>query len=32
MCAAYLLRERGIKAYSLKGGVRDWPYALEGDA
>lgn len=29
---AFLLRERGFTAYSLTGGVRDWPYALEGDA
>lgn len=29
---AFLLRERGFKAYSLTGGVRDWPYALEGDS
>lgn len=29
---AYLLRERGLKACSLIGGVRDWPYALEGAA
>jgi len=28
----FLLRERGLKAYSLIGGVRDWPYALEGEA
>ena len=28
---AFLLRERGLKAYSLIGGVRDWPYALEGE-
>jgi rhodanese-related sulfurtransferase len=25
-CAAYLLRERGIPALSLLGGIRDWPY------
>jgi CRP-like cAMP-binding protein len=31
-CAAYLLRERGHKAYSLIGGLRDWPYALDGAA
>ena len=31
-CAAYLLRERGFKAYSLSGGIRDWPYAVEGEA
>ncbi len=29
-CAAYLLRERGFRAYSLAGGISDWPYALEG--
>lgn len=28
-CAAYLLRERGFNAYSLVGGISDWPYALE---
>lgn len=27
---AFLLRERGLTAYSLTGGVRDWSYALEG--
>jgi CRP-like cAMP-binding protein len=30
VCAAYLLRERGIHALSLQGGISDWPYALEG--
>jgi CRP-like cAMP-binding protein len=30
VCAAYLLRERGIHALSLRGGISDWPYALEG--
>jgi len=30
VCAAYLLRERGIRALSLHGGISDWPYALEG--
>lgn len=30
-CGAYLLRERGFRAYSLAGGVRDWPFALEGE-
>lgn len=30
--AVFLLRERGIRAFSLIGGVRDWPYALEGEA
>jgi len=30
VCAAYLLRERGINALSLRGGISDWPYALEG--
>lgn len=29
-CAAYLLRERGFRAYSLAGGISEWPYALEG--
>jgi CRP-like cAMP-binding protein len=29
VCATYLLRERGFNAFSLKGGIRDWPYALE---
>jgi CRP-like cAMP-binding protein len=29
---AFLLRERGFTAYSLTGGVRDWPYALEGES
>lgn len=28
-CAAFLLRERGINAVSLEGGLRDWPFALE---
>lgn len=28
-CAAYLLRERGINAVSLAGGLRDWPFAVE---
>ncbi len=28
-CAAYLLRERGFLAYSLAGGIRDWPFAVE---
>lgn len=28
VCAAYLLRERGYRAYSLVGGISDWPYAL----
>lgn len=31
-CAAYLLRERGIRAYSLSGGIQAWPYETEGDA
>ena len=31
ICAAYLLRERGIKAYSLSGGVQAWPYETDGD-
>lgn len=30
-CAAYLLRERGYHAYSLTGGISDWPYALEAE-
>lgn len=29
-CAAYLLQGLGIRALSLNGGIRDWPYALEG--
>ena len=29
VCATYLLRERGFNAFSVRGGVRDWPYALE---
>lgn len=28
VCAAYLLRERGYRTYSLVGGISDWPYAL----
>lgn len=28
-CAAFLLRERGINAVSLEGGLRDWPFAIE---
>ena len=31
ICAAYLLRERGFKAYSLSGGIQSWPYETEGD-
>ena len=31
-CGAYLLRERGFRAYTLVGGVRDWPYALQGES
>ena len=31
VCATYLLRERGFNAVSVKGGVLDWPYALEHD-
>ena len=27
--AAFLLRERGIRALSLVGGIRDWPYELD---
>lgn len=27
--AAYLLKERGIKALSLTGGIKDWPYAVD---
>lgn len=30
--AAFLLRERGFRALSLAGGIRDWPYELEGAA
>lgn len=29
MAAAFLLRERGIRALSLEGGIRDWPYAVD---
>jgi len=29
VCATYLLCERGFNAFSVKGGIRDWPYALE---
>lgn len=29
---AFLLRERGFTAFSLTGGVRDWPYALAGES
>lgn len=28
-CAAFLLHERGFRVYSLTGGIRDWPYAVE---
>lgn len=28
-CAAYLLRERGYRTYSLTGGICEWPYAVE---
>ena len=28
-CATFLLRERGFNAFSMTGGVRDWPYELE---
>jgi rhodanese-related sulfurtransferase len=27
--ASYLLRERGIRSLSLRGGIRDWPYAVD---
>jgi rhodanese-related sulfurtransferase len=27
--AAFLLRERGIRAFSLKGGLRHWPYEID---
>lgn len=30
--AAVLLRERGFRALSLAGGIRDWPYEVEGAA
>lgn len=30
--AAYLLRERGFRALSLAGGIRDWPYEVETGA
>lgn len=29
VCAAYLLRERGFTAYSLAGGIQDWPFSIE---
>lgn len=32
VCAAYLLRERGFSVVSVKGGVLNWPYALERGA
>jgi len=32
VAGAFLLRERGFKAYSLIGGIRDWPYALEDES
>jgi rhodanese-related sulfurtransferase len=32
VCATYLLRERGFNAVSVKGGIRDWRYALERGA
>lgn len=28
-CAAFLLHERGFRVYSLTGGIRDWPYAIQ---
>lgn len=30
--AVFLLRERGINAVSLKGGIRDWPYEVASEA
>jgi CRP-like cAMP-binding protein len=30
--AAFLLRERGFAVCSLKGGIVEWPYEVEGDA
>jgi rhodanese-related sulfurtransferase len=30
--AAFLLRERGFRALSLTGGIRDWPYEVETGA
>ncbi len=30
--ATFLLRERGFQAWSMIGGIRDWPYAVEGEA
>ncbi|MGE5665021.1 MAG: cyclic nucleotide-binding domain-containing protein [Betaproteobacteria bacterium] len=27
--AAFLLRERGIRAWSMTGGIRDWPYEID---
>jgi len=32
VCATYLLRERGFNAVSVKGGILNWPYALERGA
>lgn len=31
-CAAFLLHERGFRAYSLTGGIREWPYGVENGA
>jgi rhodanese-related sulfurtransferase len=30
--AAFLLRERGIRALSLTGGIKDWPYEVDNSA
>jgi rhodanese-related sulfurtransferase len=30
--AVFLLSERGIRALSLTGGIRDWPYDVDGTA
>jgi rhodanese-related sulfurtransferase len=27
--AAFLMKERGIKAFSLAGGIKEWPYSVE---
>ena len=30
--AAFLMRQAGLNAVSLKGGIAEWPYELEGSA
>lgn len=30
--AAFLMRQAGLNAFSLRGGIADWPYELEGSA